>query len=59
MKINSVHPQYDADGWRQFQHYLLAFHDQTLECVARAYSPKQALSSFHKALEACCRNLLA
>jgi hypothetical protein len=59
MKINSVHPQYAADGWKHYRHYVLAFHDQTFECIARAHSFEQALSTFSEALELCCRKLLA
>ena len=59
MKINSVHSQYNPDIWGQYQHYLLAFHDEILECVARTHSCKETLSSFPEALEACTRNLLA
>jgi hypothetical protein len=59
MKINSVHSQYDPDAWKDYQHYLLAFHDETFECVARAYSCRQTLGSFPEALELWTRNLLA
>jgi hypothetical protein len=34
MKINSVHSQYDPDAWKDYQHYLLAFHDETFEAIA-------------------------
>lgn len=58
MKINSVHSQYDPERWAQYQHYLLAFHDQTLECIARGYTCKQTLSSFTEALGACVKALV-
>ena len=59
MKVNSVHPGYNPDSWQQYQHYLLAFHDETFECIARGHSRKQMLSSFPEALEMCSRSLTA
>jgi hypothetical protein len=59
MQINSMHPQYDPNGWGHYQHYLLAFHDETFECIARGHSCRQVLSSFSEALELCTRSLLA
>jgi hypothetical protein len=37
MRINSVHDQFDAEVWKAYKHYILCFHDETLECVARRY----------------------
>ncbi len=53
MKINSVHSQYNPDWWKQYRHYLLAFHDETFECIARGHSLKQTMSSFLEALHSC------
>jgi hypothetical protein len=36
-EINKVHPGYDPDDWRRFKHYLLLFHDEQFECLARSY----------------------
>ena len=35
--INKVHSQYDPALWRSMNHYVFWFHDETFECVARAY----------------------
>lgn len=35
--INKMHPQYDQDFWRTLKHYILWFHDETFECVAKSY----------------------
>lgn len=59
MKINSVHSHYDPNGWELYQHYLLAFHDETFECIARTYSCRKTLSSFPEALELWSKALLA
>jgi hypothetical protein len=35
--INAVHSCYKAETWREFNHYILPFHDSTFECVARGF----------------------
>jgi len=35
--INSVHQRYDPARWTDRKHYLLAFHDETFECVASGF----------------------
>ncbi|CAN90885.1 hypothetical protein predicted by Glimmer/Critica [Sorangium cellulosum So ce56] len=59
MKINSVHSQYNPEEWKQYRHYLLAFHDETFECIARSHSLKQTMSSFPEALDLCTKRILA
>jgi hypothetical protein len=34
MKINSVHGQFSPGRWASARHFILAFQDSTLECVA-------------------------
>ena len=36
-KINSVHDQYRPETWQNFKHYILLFHDEMFECIARDY----------------------
>jgi hypothetical protein len=36
--MNSVYPHHRPDAFRELTHVVLAFHDTTFECVARAYS---------------------
>jgi hypothetical protein len=33
--INRVHSRFDPARWADVRHYVLAFHDETLECIAR------------------------
>ena len=33
--INRVHPQFDEEAWAATRHYVLPFHDETVECVAQ------------------------
>ncbi len=35
--INKVHSQYNQELWRSLNHYVLWFHDDTFECVAKSY----------------------
>ena len=51
--INSVHSQYDPDTWTALRHYLLAFHDNIFECLARGYSIEVTRESFALALTRC------
>ena len=36
MDINRVHTGFRESNWTEARHFVLAFHDETLECVARA-----------------------
>jgi len=57
-KINSVHPQH-RPGWEaRYRHYVLAFHDETFECIACAHTVKAALSTFADALQQCAREVI-
>lgn len=37
-RINRVHPYYHPDEWRTLKHYLLLFHDENFECLAKGYA---------------------
>lgn len=40
-RMNSVHPHHSPKSFEKFNHYILAFHDSTFECVAYGYSVSQ------------------
>jgi len=45
-RMNSVHPRHDAKRYVQGKrHFILTFHDKTLECVAHGYSVALARAS--------------
>jgi hypothetical protein len=48
--VNSVHPIHNEANWRQLQHYVLAFHDDMIECIARELQVRQAHMTFSEAL---------
>lgn len=33
--IEQVHPSYDLKSWASYKHYILTFHDNMFQCVAR------------------------
>lgn len=36
-EMNSVHPGHGAGAYLKMPHYILTFHDSTLECIARSF----------------------
>ncbi len=44
--INKVHSGYKADRWRNRNHYIFWFHDNTFECIAQSYK----VEVFHETL---------
>ncbi len=36
MEVNRVHSGFHESHWREARHFILTFHDETLECVAEA-----------------------
>ena len=52
--INSVHRQYDPARWKERHHYLLAFHDETIECMAGGFVAEVRMTTLAQA----CRDLL-
>jgi hypothetical protein len=58
-RLNGVHPQHDPESWKRFRHYLLAFHDETFECIATAHSVKETDSTLAEVLDLCARKLLS
>jgi len=42
-RMNRVHPQHRPEAFRDFVHYVLAFHDETFECLAKGYALRESL----------------
>ncbi len=49
--INRVHPYYHPDRWRTLKHYLLLFHDENFECLAKGYSIEVVQDSLEHVVE--------
>lgn len=48
MKIDSVHPYYDKKKWVIYKHYILTFHDNMFECIAKDFEISEESSSVYK-----------
>ena len=36
--MNAVHPHHRGDSFKNYRHFIFAFHDSTFECLAGAYT---------------------
>ncbi len=57
-QLGSRHPKFDPSTWPQQNHYLLAFRDQTLDCLADGYRIEELRVSFPEALDIARRRLI-
>ncbi|MEO6148788.1 MAG: hypothetical protein ABIP28_01435 [Mucilaginibacter sp.] len=46
--IHKVHPYYNEDSWRDRNHYMLLFHDEIFEVVARGYKIEVFETTFER-----------
>lgn len=57
-RANSVHPQHRG-GWHQrYNHYILCFHDETLECIAESCEAEELSCSMIEALNLAAARLI-
>lgn len=47
---NSVHSMYSEENWNDRQHFLLAFHDDILECIATGFKIERITTTFSEAI---------
>jgi hypothetical protein len=47
-RTNSVHGQFRAENWEQLRHYMLLFHDDMFECLARGHSIEPIEATFEQ-----------
>ena len=40
-KIESVHPYYNADIWQSYKHFIITFHDNMFECIAKEFEIRE------------------
>jgi hypothetical protein len=43
-KMNSVHPYHRPEHFAEYRHFVLAFTDNTFECVAKGYSHERIMA---------------
>ncbi len=57
-RVNSVHPYHQA-GWHGWlRHFIITFHDETLECLARDVRTETCTSSFPEAVRVTVNRML-
>jgi hypothetical protein len=49
-RANSVHPQHRGGWYQQYNHYILCFHDETFECIAKSCRAEELHCSMAEAL---------
>jgi hypothetical protein len=42
-----VHPYYDPHKWEKYKHYILTFHDNMFECVAKNFEIREGNTSLY------------
>jgi len=58
-KINSVHPMYQPDVWRDQNHFIFWFHDSTFECIAKSYKVETYRTSMRALLGVMMERLIS
>jgi hypothetical protein len=58
-EINKVHSQYTPDRWKELQHYLFAFHDETFECLALGHRVEPQRTSAKDLVQAVVERMLS
>lgn len=46
-EIEKVHPYYNPDKWKIYKHYILTFHDNMFECIARDFEIREDNKSLY------------
>jgi hypothetical protein len=57
-RMNSVHPQHRPETFRDYIHFVLAFHDETFECLAKSFVVRDSHESFAEALQRCALEVI-
>lgn len=47
---NRVHPHHSPEHWQRLTHYLIAFHDETFECIAESHRVASVDAGFRATL---------
>lgn len=55
---NRVHPNHQDNAWNSYQHFVITFHDQTLEVIAKSFEVGTRFVDFDTAIVDLARSLL-
>ena len=58
IRVNSVHANHSEEVWRRQHHYLLAFHDEMVECLAEEIRGWTTQAPFETAFSELLREIL-
>lgn len=47
-EIEKVHLYYNPEKWKTYKHYILTFHDNMFECIARDFEIREENTSLYK-----------
>jgi hypothetical protein len=59
IRWNRVHPSHSDASWRELNHYLLAFHDDTIEVLARGIEARPTRGTMSSLLQSCLDTLIS
>jgi hypothetical protein len=45
--IDKIHPYYNAEDWKDYKHFILTFHDNMFECVAKSFEIAEENTSIY------------
>lgn len=46
-EMAKVHPYYNPEKWKAYKHYILTFHDNMFECIAKGFEVREENSSIY------------
>jgi hypothetical protein len=49
--IDKVHPYYNENKWEDYKHFILTFHDNIFECVAKGFEMSEENKSILSSIE--------
>jgi hypothetical protein len=45
--IDKVHPEYNPESWKAYKHYIITFHDNMFECIAKDFEIREENTSLY------------
>lgn len=51
IKIERIHTNFDREKWKKYKHYIISFHDNLFECVAKDFEVLENHSLYNQMFE--------
>ena len=45
--IDKLHPSYNSEKWKAYKHFILTFHDNMFECIAKGFEIREENTSLY------------